>query len=110
VKATSSVAASPWSSVWSFSTQPDRSSIAVENTIRPRIYPIPAHTLLTIDCQNTLFRPLVIYNTVGLKIIDFRYSKQGTQNTINVSSWASGSYLIILSNNEEIIHQIVHIH
>lgn len=109
VKATNSVASSPWSDAWSFTTQRDQSAISQLSFNQPRIYPSPAQEQLTIDCKNTTYKPLFIYNAVGRMVQEFEHSQKGTRADVNVSSWTPGSYLIILSNGKDIIRKMIQV-
>ncbi len=95
IKATDGSQFSDWSEVWSFTTKKDTTVAINDLSIDFNIYPNPTTNCISISYTD--FSNVDIYNLQGVKILST------DDNVIDVSNFSAGTYLLILSNDNEII-------
>ncbi len=60
------------------------------------IFPNPVQNYLNIDVQNNTINKAVVYNTLGVKVLE-QWLYKGA-NKVNISSWANGLYIVQVQN------------
>ncbi len=84
-----------------------KTAVAVEDESAINVYPIPCKTLLTIDAKNEVIKNVILYNSLGITMIE-QNNVSDNKIELGTESLTTGVYYvkIICSNGKQIIKTI----